>query len=86
MVDVFQASESQYRFLSLPRLRLPAGYRIRSVNGDWFSRTVLFEVEHPDFDPVPDGAPAPDFGLLGLEFEVVEIKRPETEPEPLVVN
>lgn len=40
---------------------LPEGYTVRGVWSDPLSRCFMFAVEHPSFEPVPEGMPSPEY-------------------------
>lgn len=51
---------------------LPEGYTVRAVCQDFMRRAFGFAVQHPSFDVVPDGAPAPDWnGSTDIVFSIV---------------
>ncbi len=79
-------------YVSVPRFDLPAGARIvGSPYHDFFSRSFVFVVSHPSFDPVPEGHVIPRDDRPAM-YEVVRLaaaprELPAHDPEaPAVVH
>lgn len=55
--------------------QLPEGCTVRGPWSDPLSNSLAFAVEHPSFEVVPDGAPAPEWngGLLGVQWKAVRV-------------
>ncbi|HLY89519.1 MAG TPA: hypothetical protein VKQ27_11100 [Acetobacteraceae bacterium] len=68
------------RFLSLTLpTNLPPGAKVLDVRHSWDRKAFGFRVEHPSFDPVPDGALIPEAGPL--EWNIVRVLPDYDNPE-----
>lgn len=70
LIDFFNMRHA-WEFLALPNTpEIPEGSIVVSVRENWDRRTLDFLIEHPSFDPVPDGEMVPRIDGLMLTRDV----------------